>query len=117
MTERHIPKDSIAVDDQKLYVSRNFIGALSCSIQSNPKVVSVVLNLVSCIDDNGTVQATQAMVAQECNITLNEVTETIAHLYDIGVISSVMLSLESGGPLSCVVSPDLAGAEKPDDHV
>ncbi|MNE83495.1 hypothetical protein D3C81_1493240 [compost metagenome] len=116
MTQDHVSTISTPVDEPMLYLDRNFIGALGDSIQDNPKVVSVMLNLVASIAGKGAVQTTQTMIAQECKITLKEVVEAIAHLSSAGFISSVMLSLESGGPLSCVVRPDLATAEKPEGY-
>jgi len=84
---------------------------------TNPHSVSVMLNLVAGIDDGGAVQTTKAAVAQQCGITLQEVEKAIADLETVGLISSVETSNESGGSLTCVVSPNLARAEKPDNQM
>lgn len=81
---------------------------------TNPHSVSVMLNLVAGIDDGGAVQTTKAAVAQQCGITLQEVEKAIADLETVGLISSVETSNESGGSLTCVVSPNLARTEMPD---
>lgn len=82
--------------------------------QTNPHTAPVMLILVAAIDDDSAVQVTLAAVAGQCGITLQEVVKAIADLETAGLISSVETSNEPGGSLTCVVSPNLARAKKPD---
>lgn len=116
MTQRIVtlPAGTDEIGDS-LFYNPSLFGELSKLIRTNPHAASVMLTLVAGIGDNGAVQVTQAAVAHQCEITLQEVEKAIAELETYGLISSVEASGESGGSLTCVVNPDLARAEKPDE--
>lgn len=68
-------------------------------------MTAVMLHLVASIDSEGSVSTTQAIVAQRCKITLDEVRDAIDQLSGSGLITSVQLSSESECSLSCVINP------------
>lgn len=116
MAEQHVSTNSTTDNEQnKLYINQDLFGMLGDLSRINPKAASVMLTLVSGIGGNGTVQFTQAAVAQQCKISLREVAKAIADLEGAGLIGSVHASSEQGGDIACVVNTDLASAEKPDD--
>jgi hypothetical protein len=104
-------------EGEALYANPSAFMELSRLNRTNPHTVSVMLTLISIMAGNGVVQTTQAKVAKHCNSTLQQVEKAIADLADAGWIISVDASTEPGGPLVCFVSPDLARAEKPDEHM
>lgn len=97
---------------ESLFFNPSLFGELSKLNKTNPHAASVMLILVAAIDDDGAVQATQAAVAGQCGITLQEVVNAIADLEAAGLINSVQTGSQLGGALSCVVNPNLARAEK-----
>jgi len=111
MTKRIValPADTDEIGES-LFYNPSLFGELSKLNRTNPHVVSVMLNLVAGIDDDGAVQITQAAIARQCEITLQEVVKAIADLEAAGLISSVQTSSEPGGTLACVVNPNLARA-------
>jgi DNA-binding IscR family transcriptional regulator len=82
---------------------------------SNRLAASVMLILVSKLGRNGLVRDSLANVAKRCHGTLQQVEKAMADLVDAGMINSVEISNEPGGPLTCVVNPELAMAYKPDE--
>lgn len=116
MTKRIValPAGTDVIGDS-LYYTQALFGELSKLNRTNPHTASVMLILVARISDNGAVQVTQAAVAHQCEITLQEVEKAIADLESAGLISSVEASSEPGGSLACVVNPKLARAEKTDE--
>ena len=68
-------------------------------------MTAVMLHLVASIDSEGSVNTFQAIVAQRCKITMKELREAIDQLSSSGLITSVQLSPESRGSLSCVINP------------
>lgn len=118
MTEPHVSSHSAHNDEQnELYINQSLFAELEKLSCTNRSAVSVMLALVARIEDTGAVQTSQAVMAQQCKITLKEVGEAIAHLSSAGLISAVAISPEPDGPLTCVVSPDLATAEKPEERI
>jgi hypothetical protein len=116
MTKRIValPAGTDEIGDS-LFYNPSLFGELSKLIRTNPHTASVMLTLVAGIGDNGAVQVTQAAVAYQCEITLQEVESAIADLESAGLIDSVKASSEPGGSLACVVNPNFVRAEKPDE--
>lgn len=116
MTKRIValPADTDEIGES-LFYSPSLFGELSKLNQTNPHSAPVMLILVAGIDDDGAVQVTQAAVARQCGITLQEVESAIADLETAGLIRSVQTSSEPGGALACVVNSNLARVEKPDE--
>lgn len=104
-------------EGEALYANPLFLGKLSGMNRTNPHATSVMLILMSKMGGNGSVRVTQATIAKECNSTLQQVEKAIIDLADAGWIYSVDASTEPGGPLVCIVSPDLARVEKPDEQL
>ncbi|WP_130927073.1 helix-turn-helix domain-containing protein [Pseudomonas sp. Sample_14] len=116
MTKRIValPADTDEIGESYFY-NPSLFEELSKLNRTNPQAVSVMLNLVAGIDDDGAVQITQAAIARQCEITLQEVVKAIADLEAAGLIRSVQTGSEPGGSLACLVNPNLARAEKPDE--
>ncbi|EJM25758.1 hypothetical protein [Pseudomonas sp. GM25] len=99
-----------------LFFNPSLFGELDKLNRINPHTVSVMLILVAEIGDAGAVTVSQTAVAHRCEIGLQDVEKAIADLEAAGLISSVKISKEPGGTIACVVNPDLAQAEKPDER-
>lgn len=116
MTEQYISTGSIPNRERdKVWASQALFGELGELNRTNRRAASVMFTLVANIGANGTVQTTQAAVAKQCKISLQEVAKAIADLENAGLIGSVHASSELGGALACMVNADLARAEKPDE--
>ncbi|MDD2049692.1 hypothetical protein [Pseudomonas putida] len=100
-----------------LRMERTLFAEVSDLIRTNPKAATVMLTLLANVYSNGVVETTQVLVADQCDMTLKDVGVAIAHLSTVGLICSVEASIEPGGPLTCVVNPGLATAEKPEEYV
>jgi transcription initiation factor IIE alpha subunit len=116
MTEQHVSTGSIPNRERyKVWANQALFVELGKPIRTNRQPVSVMVTVVTTIGANGTVQFTQAAVAQQCKIALQEVAKAIANLESAGLIGSVDASTERGGSLAYVVSPNFARAEKPEE--
>jgi hypothetical protein len=104
-------------EDEGVYANPLFLEKLSGMNRTNPHATSVMLILMSKMAGDGAVRVTQATIAKECHSTLQQVEKAIVDLADAGWIYSVDASTEPGGPLVCVVNPDLARVEKPDEQM
>ncbi len=115
MTKKHYSINS-AADNKKgpVYINLALFEELSRFFRF-PHTVSVMLTLMSNLESNGVVRTTQATVALQCSITLQDVDKAIADLANAGLISSVEVSNEPGGSLSCVMSPDFARSDRPEE--
>jgi len=100
-----------------LYMKRTLYGDVADLIRTSPKAATVMLNLLAMVHGDGHVETTLAAVADQCDMTLKDVGMAIAHLSNVGLICTVEASVEPGGPLTCVVSPGLATADKPEMRV
>lgn len=118
MNEQHASIDGAPNDGQStLYMKRALFGEVADLIRTHPKAATVMLTLVASVISNGAVRTTQAVVADQCDMTLKDVGAAIAHLSRVGLISAVGVSPEAGGLLTCVVRPGFATAEKPEDYL
>lgn len=97
-----------------LYMKRALFGDVADLIRTNPKSATVMLNLLAMVYSDGVVETTLAVVADQCDMTLKDVGVAIAHLSSAGLICSVEASIEPGGPFTCLVSPGLTTADKPE---
>lgn len=102
-------------DQNKLYINQALFGELNKLTRTNPHAVSVMLTLLANIGARGGVRVPKAALAHKYEITLQEVEKAIGDLESAGLICFVDASTELGGPLACVVNPNLARAEKPDE--
>ncbi|WP_079229705.1 hypothetical protein [Pseudomonas putida] len=115
MIEQQASSNGVADNGQgTLYMKRALFGDVADLIRTNPKSATVMLNLLAMVYSDGVVETTLAVVADQCDMTLKDVGVAIAHLSNVGLICSVEASIEPGGPLTCVVSPGLASADKPE---
>lgn len=116
MAEQCVTTNSTTDNEQSnLFINQDLFGTLADLSRINRNAVSVMLILISCVGGNGAVQTTQAVMARQCRINLKEVAKAIADLESAGLIGSVHARSEPGGALSCVINPDLARTEKPDE--
>lgn len=118
MTDQTLLRSNVSDEPEKaVYANRVALGKLAELTRTNPDATSVMLTLMAKMEASGVVRVTQATVAKLCNYTLQQVEKALVDLADAGWINSVDASTEPGGPLVCVVNPDLARMERPDEQM
>lgn len=102
--QQEITSFSGEIEDSEVSMSPLFLCKLVEANQTVPSGVSVMLILASGVDAKGMVQVSQERIAGLCNINIKKLREAILGLVDAGLITSVEISPEPAGDITCYVS-------------
>jgi hypothetical protein len=111
MTQKH---ELTNTEPAAVYLSPLFVDKITEVASTAPYIASVMLSLASHIESDGSVVASQAKVAAQCNIPLKKVMKAVADLADAGLIGSVKMGSGPDSTITCWVSPELIRRDAPD---